>query len=567
MRLSLDRLQPLGRALMLPIAVLPVAGILLRLGQDDLLGIAFVADAGGALFASLGLLFAIGVAVGLARENHGAAGLAGAVAYLVTVEGAKSLLAIPPDIAAGQADAIADTLVAAWKAKELAKLGVPAGIAAGLVSGALYNQYSTIKLPEYLAFFGGRRFVPIAAGLAGLIGALLFGLGFPILEGAIDTMSRWVVGAGGVGLFIYGALNRLLIVTGLHHILNNVAWFLIGDFDGVTGDLNRFFAGDPTAGSFMAGFFPVMMFGLPAACLAMYRSAEPERRRAVGGLFLSLGLTSFLTGVTEPIEFTFMFLAPILYAVHACLTGVSMVVMDALGVKLGFGFSAGLFDYLLNYGLATRPLLLLPVGTAYFAIYYASFRFCIARFNLATPGRERVTVADPDQTVGIPLPATTDRAQGYLAALGGRGNLARIDACTTRLRLTIADDALVDEVELRRLGARGTIRPGAGLLQVVIGPSADLLASEMRAVNDAQEPPGQVDKRLLALGGAENVHSLSYQAGRWVARVADTGRLESALLDQCAGHGWAMVAPGLIHILNDDASAIYDLDEQQPDII
>ena len=183
MRLSLDRLQPLGRALMLPIAVLPVAGILLRLGQDDLLGIAFVADAGGALFASLGLLFAIGVAVGLARENHGAAGLGGAVAYLVTVEGAKSLLAIPPDVAAGQTGAIADTLVAAWKAKELAKLGVPAGIAAGLVSGALYNRYSTIKLPEYLAFFGGRRFVPIAAGLAGLIGALLFGLGFPILEG------------------------------------------------------------------------------------------------------------------------------------------------------------------------------------------------------------------------------------------------------------------------------------------------------------------------------------------------------------------------------------------------
>jgi N-acetylglucosamine PTS system EIICBA or EIICB component len=307
MRLALDRLQPLGRALMLPIAVLPVAAILLRLGQPDLLDLTFVAAAGEAIFANLGILFAIGVAVGLARENHGAAGLAGAVAYFVTVEGAKALMAIPPDASGGYTDqAVIDLSVAAWKAKQMAKLSVPCGIVAGLASGWLYNRYSNIKLPEYLAFFGGRRFVPIAAGMAGIFGALLFGLGFPLLAGGIDALSHWVVQAGGIGLFLYGFLNRILIVTGLHHILNNLAWFIVGDFHGTTGDLKRFFAGDPAAGQFMTGFFPVMMFGLPAACLAMYRSAPPGRRKQVGGMLLSLALTSFLTGVTEPIAFPVM---------------------------------------------------------------------------------------------------------------------------------------------------------------------------------------------------------------------------------------------------------------------
>jgi PTS system N-acetylglucosamine-specific IIC component len=267
MRYGVDRLQPLGRALMLPIAVLPVAGLLLRLGQPDLLDIGFVAAAGQAIFANLGLIFAIGVAFGIARENHGAAGLAGAVGYLVVVEGAKSLLAVPPDVTAAFADqAGKDLAAAAWRTRELAKLSVPAGILSGLTAGWLYNRYATIRLPEYLAFFGGRRFVPIAAGLAGIVGALLFGLGFPWLEQAIDAASRLTLGAGPLGLFVYGLLNRLLIVTGLHHILNNLAWFILGDYHGATGDLQRFFAGDPAAGGFMSGFFPVMMFGLPAAC-------------------------------------------------------------------------------------------------------------------------------------------------------------------------------------------------------------------------------------------------------------------------------------------------------------
>src|SRR4051812_24239436 len=366
----LEATQSLGRALMLPIAVLPVAGLLLRIGQPDLLDIAPIAAAGDAIFSNLGLLFAIGVAVGLARENHGAAGLAGVVAYFVAAKGTEVLIAAPPDVAAGLAGAHRDLVIAAYKARQISKLSVPLGILSGILAGALYNRYSNVKLPSYLAFFAGRRFVPIVAGAAGLAMAFAFGLGWPLVERTMDAVSHGVIESGSVGLFVYGVLNRLLIVTGLHHILNNVAWFLVGDYNGVTGDLKRFFAGDPAAGVFMSGFFPVMMFGLPAACLAMYRTALPERRRATGGLMLSMALTSFLTGVTEPIEFTFMFLAPWLYALHAVLTGAAMVTMDLLRVRLGFGFSAGFFDYALNFNKSTHPLWLLPVGLVYFALYY-----------------------------------------------------------------------------------------------------------------------------------------------------------------------------------------------------
>jgi PTS system N-acetylglucosamine-specific IIC component len=316
--------QQIGRALMLPIAVLPIAGLLLRLGQPDLLDLPAVAAAGNAIFSNLGLLFAIGIAVGIARENHGAAGLAAVVCYFVATEGAEVLAGVPPG--------------------SMTKLSVPAGLMSGFLAGWLYNRYSEISLPSYLAFFGGRRFVPIASGLAGLALAGAFGWGWPGLERGMDALSRVILDSGEIGLFIYGVLNRFLIITGLHHVLNNLAWFLVGDYGGVTGDLKRFFAGDPSAGIFMSGFFPVMMFGLPAACLAMYHAAPTARRRSIAGLLLSMALTSFLTGVTEPIEFTFVFLAPALYALHALLTGTAMVLMDLLGVRLGFGFSAGLFD-------------------------------------------------------------------------------------------------------------------------------------------------------------------------------------------------------------------------------
>lgn len=549
MRLSLDRMQPLGRALMLPIAVLPVAALLLRIGQPDLLGIAFIAAAGDAIFSNLGILFAIGVAVGLARENHGAAGLAGAVCFLVTIEGAKALMVVPTDVAAFADDAANALAVAAWKAKEIAKLSVPAGILSGLAAGTLYNRYSNIRMPEYLAFFGGRRFVPIAAGLAGVVGAIGFGLGFPAIETAFDALSRWVVSAGSFGLFAYGVLNRLLIITGLHHIINNIAWFLLGDFNGATGDIKRFFAGDPTAGQFMSGFFPVMMFGLPAACLAMYRSALPERRKAVGGMLLSLGLTSFLTGVTEPIEFTFMFLAPVLYGVHAVLTGLAMALMDLLGVRLGFGFSAGLFDYVLNFGLATRPWMLLPIGAAYAVVYYAAFRLVIVRFDLKTPGREAV---GHEVTTNPALGG--DRAQGFIAALGGAANLKTVDACTTRLRLVLSDGAAVDEGALKALGARGVVRPAPGALQVVLGPIADQVAGEIRA--GLRGTPSPVPKRptadadvvLTALGGVANVSALTHKAGRLCIAVADAARVDMSALAHI-GRGAVLASPHSVHLL------------------
>jgi len=461
---------------MLPIAVLPIAGLLLRLGQPDLLDFPSMAAAGDAIFNNLGLLFSIGVAVGLARENHGAAGLAAVVGYLVTTKGAEVLILAPPDAVASFTGPARDLAIAAYKAKELGKLSVPVGIISGLIAGALYNRFYNIKLPSYLAFFGGRRFVPIASGFAGLLVAAVFGYEWQRVEIGMNALSHSIVHAGAFGLFAYGVLNRVLIVTGLHHIINNIAWFLLGDYNGTTGDLKRFFAGDPSAGTFMAGFFPVMMFGLPAACLAMYRAALPERRKAVAGLFWSIALTSLLTGVTEPIEFSFMFLAPALYVVHALLTGLAFVIMNALQVRLGFGFSAGLFDYVLNFNKATHPLLLLPVGLAYFALYYGLFRFVISWLDLKTPGREDIAVAA--ETADVPPPA--DRALAYIQALGGAANIVSLDACTTRLRLVMGNQSLVDEAALKRLGARGMIKPSATALQVVVGTEADQVAGEMK---------------------------------------------------------------------------------------
>jgi len=474
MRHGMQHLQSLGRALMLPIAVLPVAALLLRLGQPDLLGLDFVSAAGNAMFANLGLLFAIGVATGFARDGNGAAPLAGVVCFLVATEGAQALLTVPADVGAGLADAVRPAVVAAWRHGQIDRVAVPLGIVSGIIGGLGYNRFSGVKPPEYLAFFGGRRFVPIVSGLAGVGLAGLVGSGLAALNAAVNAASGAVLASGWLGLFVYGLLNRLLLVTGLHHILNNIAWFVLGDYHGTTGDLRRFFAGDPAAGAFMSGFFPVMMFGLPAACLAMYHSARPDRRKATGGMLLSLAATSFLTGVTEPIEFSFMFLAPQLFLLHAVLTGASMALMAWLGVHLGFGFSAGLFDFVLNFGKAQRPWLLLPVGAAYAAIYYTAFRAAIRWLDLKTPGREDEPVAAAPMVAG-------SRGAQFVAALGGAGNLAEVGACTTRLRLVVADQAAVDAAALRALGAKGLVRPSPKALQVVLGPQADQVAEEIRA--------------------------------------------------------------------------------------
>ncbi|MCI4592654.1 N-acetylglucosamine-specific PTS transporter subunit IIBC [Sphingobium sp. BYY-5] len=555
MRKIVGALQPIGRALMLPIAVLPVAGLLLRLGQPDLLGIPLLAAAGDALFSSLGLLFAIGVATGISRDGNGAAGLAGVVCYLVAMHGGRALLTVPPEVTAGLADAVAQTVADAWKIKAFARLDVPIGISAGLIGGSLYNRYATIEVPAYLAFFGGRRFVPIVAGGAGVLMALIVGMSYSALDTGLSLVSKGLVASGSVGLFGFGLLNRLLLVTGLHHILNNIAWFVLGDYAGTTGDLRRFFAGDPHAGAFMAGFFPVMMFGLPAACLAMYRSALPDQKKAVGGMLLSLALTSFLTGVTEPIEFSFMFLAPLLYAIHAVLTGLSMVVMDLLGVRLGFGFSAGLFDYVLNFGRATRPWMLLPVGAVYFAVYYGVFRFAIQRFDLATPGRQLV------QDAAAGASESGSRGGDYLTALGGAANLHTIGACTTRLRLVVQDQAKVDDVALKALGAVAVLRPSAQAVQVIIGPMADQISEEIRLAAAHGAPP--VDQApvvkdrasvepaaeiLEALGGPDAISDAQMVAGR-LRIILTRNATPARLVDVRCVRAFAQVDERTLHLL------------------
>jgi PTS system N-acetylglucosamine-specific IIC component len=528
MKLRFGGLQQLGRAMMLPIAVLPIAGLLLRVGQPDLLGWAAIAAAGDAIFSNLGLLFAVGVGVGLARENHGAAGLAALVGFLVTTRAVETLLGAQPGA--------------------LAKLSIPVGLLSGIIAGVSYNRFSNITLPSYLGFFGGRRFVPIVSGLAGLVLAAVVGYAWPYLERGMDATSQAILGAGSLGLFAYGVLNRILIVTGLHHILNNFAWFIVGDYHGATGDLKRFFAGDPTAGAFMSGFFPVMMFGLPGACLAMYHTARPERRAAVAGLLLSLGLTSFLTGVTEPVEFTFMFLAPVLYALHAIATGLAMVVMNLFGVRLGFSFSAGLFDYVLNFSHAQRPLLLLPIGAAYFGLYYGVFRICIVRLNLATPGREI------DDDAAQPLPATAspgERAQVFVTALGGADNLTEVAACTTRLRLVLVDNQAIDAALLKRLGARGILRSADQGLQVVLGPIADQVAGEIRAALRRAPPVPAIDARglLAAVGGRDNVIAVETFANRLMIRMAHPERVDESALGSLGLRGIARSAADRIQVL------------------
>jgi PTS system N-acetylglucosamine-specific IIC component len=568
MKQFIAKLQPMGRALMLPIAVLPVAALLLRLGQPDLLNVPAIAAAGDAIFSNLGLLFAIGVAVGLARESHGAAGLAAVVGYLVATHAAKVLIDVPAEATADLSGRAADLAAAAFRDRELAKLSVPLGLLSGLIAGWAYNRWSDFRLPSYLAFFGGRRFVPIVCGFTGLALGLAFGVAWPTVEHGMDVTSQAVLGSESLGLFSYGVLNRVLIVTGLHHIINNIAWFLLGDYHGVTGDLKRFFAGDPSAGAFMTGFFPVMMFGLPGACLAMYRTAVPARRKAVGGMLFSMALTSFLTGVTEPIEFSFMFLAPLLFAIHAVLTGIAMGLMHWLGVHLGFGFSAGLFDYVLNFSLSTRPWLLLPVGLVYFALYYGLFRYFIVRFDLETLGREAEDTTAPAGELAGGAPA-----HAWVQALGTAANLRTVDACTTRLRLVVTDPARLDEPALKQLGSRGVLRLADGAVQVVVGPIADQLATEIRAAlrqGGAALPvsapaPARVtgappaDPKLLAqvlaaLGGRGNITGLELRSSRLCVTVREGAAVDEAALAKSV-RAIARPAPGSIHLVVGPAAA------------
>lgn len=442
------QLQRVGRSLMLPIASLPAAALLLRLGQPDMLGVDGVAGwsgmgwmepvaavlgaAGNALFANLPLLFAVGVAVGFARKSDGSTALAAVIGYLVltNVLGALAPMSAPwggtfgvesdtGTLDAGTGDAIMAHTI---------NYGVLGGIVIGIVAALLYQRYYRIKLPTYLAFFGGRRFVPIITAVTAVLVAVIFAFIFPVFDTVITGFGDWVTDPGNsvLGGFVFGTVNRLLIPFGLHHLLNNLPWFQFGEYpipgtdEIARGDIARFFAGDPAAGIFMTGFFPIMMFALPGAALAIWHTAKPHRRKITGGIMVSVAFTSFLTGITEPLEFAFAYVAFPLYAVHALLTGSSLALMNALEYRSGFGFSAGFIDFALNLGIATQPLMIVVFGLIYGAIYYVLFRFAITKFNLKTPGRE-----DDDGEDGAAVPSVFDEAQEAAAVSTGKRDADR----------------------------------------------------------------------------------------------------------------------------------------------
>ncbi|MFD5079369.1 PTS transporter subunit EIIC [Streptomyces sp. NPDC058371] len=399
-------MQRIGRSLMLPVATLPAAALMTRLGGTDLLGrenfpeivrkLGMVLAAGGeTVFTYLPLLFAVGVAIGFAKKADGSTALAAVVGYLVF----KAVLA-----------SAAFSKGADGQPLDAKVLG---GIVMGLVTALLYQRFSRTRLPEWLGFFGGRRLVPILSAFAGVGMGIVFGVIWPTVGSWFFHFGQWLVGTGAWGAGIFGVVVRALIPIGMHHFFSFFPWFEAGSYTNPTsgtevhGDIARFLAGDPSAGQFMTGGFPIYMFALPAAALAIAHTARPENRKMIKGMMISVALTSFVTGVTEPIEFSFMFVAPVLYAIHALLFGVSMAVCYALGIRDGFGFSSGAIDYVVNFGIATKPWLLIPIGLAFAAVYYVIFRFAIVRFNLPTPGREPLT-EDTEDTE--PAPTDTEGA-------------------------------------------------------------------------------------------------------------------------------------------------------------
>ena len=426
---GIAQLQRIGRSLMLPIASLPAAALLLRLGQDDMLGkdglagawgdwllpvAAVLGAAGNALFENLPLIFALGVAVGYARKSDGSTALSALIGYLV-FKGVST--ALSPYVLGKPAEG---------GTQELINYGVLGGLVIGLIAALLYQKYSRIKLPAYLAFFGGRRFVPIITAGMAIIIAVVGALIYPLFDSGLSSVATFVSSSTVLGGFVFGTLNRLLLPLGLHHLLNFPLWFQIGDYTDASGalwqgDIPRFLHHDPTAGTFTTGFFPIMMFALPGAALAMVHTAKANKRKIVAGIMGSAALVAFVTGVTEPLEFSFMFVAYPLYVIHALLTGTSLALVNALGIHDGFGFSAGAIDYLLNFRIAQQPVLLLLIGLAYGVLYYFLFRFVIVKWNLHTPGREvdgetadinNVLVDQPDEVVVDPItvakPNTTD---------------------------------------------------------------------------------------------------------------------------------------------------------------
>ena len=479
-------LQKIGKALMVPVAVLPAAAILMGIGYwIDPTGwgansqlAAFLIKAGAAIIDNMPILFAVGVAFGLSKDKNGAAALAGLVAFevvttLLSTGAVAQMTGVAPDQVSPAFGKINNQFV---------------GILCGVVAGELYNKFHTLELPKFLAFFSGKRFVPIITSVVMLVVSFILLYIWPVIYSGLVNFGISIAKLGPFGAGVYGFFNRLLIPVGLHHALNSVFWFNvagINDIGRFWGDPAAAYAGLPAAvegayhvGMYQAGFFPIMMFGLLGACCAFIKCAKPENQGKIKSIMLAAGFASFFTGVTEPIEFAFMFVAPALYLVHALLTGISVFIAASLDWMAGFGFSAGLVDLVLSLRNpnAHNPLMLLVLGVIFFVIYYVVFTFAINKFNLKTPGREDEELVVVSETDGVS--AHTAVAVALLPLLGGKENLVSIDNCATRLRLEVADGSKVNDAEIKKIAA-GIMKRG-NAVQVIIGPHVEFVATELK---------------------------------------------------------------------------------------
>ncbi|MCR4817893.1 MAG: N-acetylglucosamine-specific PTS transporter subunit IIBC [Fretibacterium sp.] len=471
-------LQRIGKSLMLPVACLPAAGILYGIGYwldpvgwgSNSLAAAFCIKAASAIIDQIPILFAIGVSFGMAKDRDGTSALAGLVSWLmITTLLSSGAVAMYRGVEASQVPAAFGKIQNAF-----------IGIFAGLLGAGCYNRFKDTKLPDWLAFFSGRRCVAIVTALASIVASIVLYYVWPVVYNSLVQFGISILGMGPVGAGIYAMLNRALIPFGLHHALNAVFWF---DTAGIN-DLGNFWAGTGTlgvTGMYMTGFFPVMMFGLVAGALAMYHTARPERKKVVASLMVAGALASFFTGITEPLEFSFMFMAPVLYIVHAILTGVSAALCAWLPVRCGFNFSAGMVDYILSFKapMAVNPLLIIPIGLGFAVVYYFVFRTVITAFNLKTPGREDDDF-EAEKNVKLANDDFTAMAAIILEGLGGKSNLKEFDYCATRIRAEVSDYTLVDEKKIKSAGVPGVFRPSKTSVQVVVGTKVQFVHDELR---------------------------------------------------------------------------------------
>jgi len=470
-------LQKIGKALMVPVAVLPAAAILMGIGywidpagwgaNSQLAG--FLIKAGASIIDSMGILFAVGVAYGMSKDKNGAAALAGLVGFLVVT----TLLA-PATVAMLKGIDPADVPAAFGKINNGNQF---VGILVGVITSALYNRFKDVELHKALAFFSGRRLVPIVTAATMIVVSFALMVVWPILFNGLVAFGTSFIGLGSLGAALYGFLNRLLIPVGLHHALNSVFWF---DVAGIN-DLGNFWASNGTkgiTGMYMAGFFPIMMFGLVGAAAAFVKTARPENKNKIKSIMLAAGFATFFTGVTEPMEFAFMFVAPGLYLVHAILTGISLFIASSMHWVAGFGFSAGLVDLILSsrMPLANMPYMLVVQGLAFAAIYYFSFVFIIEKYDLRTPGREE---ASEDEVEESKASSHSEKAGLILAYIGGRDNVVNVDNCATRLRLEVRDNSLVDDAGIKKV-ASGVLKPGKTSVQIIVGPTVEFVADELK---------------------------------------------------------------------------------------